>query len=82
MRIKSAHAGVTLDQIKSNTSFDLLIPDSVPETDPPTDEELHWIREIIDPSGISRLDFLKGEDFKRVLSDIMRGTTYQLLYEQ
>jgi len=82
MRLKSVHPGFTVDHVKSNTDFDLLIPDSVPETDLPSDEELHWIREIIDPSGISRLDFLKGEDFKRVLSEIMRGTTYQLLYKK
>ena len=82
MRLKSIHPGVTVDDVKNNTDFDLLIPEPVPETEPPSDEELHWIREIIDPSGISRLDFLRGEDYKRVLSEIMWGTTYQLLYKK
>ena len=80
VRLKSIHTGVSLDQVKENTGFDLVIQDPVPETDPPTDEELHWIREIIDPAGISRLDFLKGKDFTRVLSEIMKGTGYQTIY--
>jgi len=80
VRLKSIHTGVTLDQIKENTGFDLILPDPVPETAPPTDEELHWIREVIDPAGISRLDFLKGKDFTRVLSEIMKGTGYQAIY--
>jgi acyl CoA:acetate/3-ketoacid CoA transferase beta subunit len=82
VRLKSIHTGITLDQIKDNTGFDLILPDPVPGTEPPSAEELHWIREIIDPSGISRLDFLKGEAFKQVLSEIIRGTTYQSLYSR
>jgi acyl CoA:acetate/3-ketoacid CoA transferase beta subunit len=82
VRLKSIHNGVTLDQVKENTGFDLILPDVIPETEPPTDQELHWIREIIDPSGISRLDFVKGEEFNKILSDIMRGTTYQSLYSK
>jgi len=81
MRLKSVHPGVSVDEVKKNTDFDLRIPDPVPETDFPSDAELHWIKEIIDPSGISRLDFLKGEESQRVLSEIMRGTTYQRLYK-
>jgi acyl CoA:acetate/3-ketoacid CoA transferase beta subunit len=82
VRLKSLHTGVTLDQVKENTGFELILPDPVPETEPPTSEELHWIREIIDPSGISRLDFVKGEAFKRVLSEIMKGTTYDSIYSK
>ncbi|MDY7038021.1 MAG: hypothetical protein SV375_17895, partial [Thermodesulfobacteriota bacterium] len=80
VRLKSVHSGISLDQVKENTGFELIIPDKVVETDAPTDEELHWIREIIDPAGISQLDFAKGKDFSRLLSEIMKGTTYQSLY--
>jgi len=82
MRLKSVHQGVTVDDIKSNTGFDLIIPDNVPETKPPSDEELHWIREIIDPCAISRLDYLRGEDHQYVLKEIMGGTTYDSLYKR
>lgn len=76
MRLKSIHNGVTLDQVKDNTGFDLIIPKSIPETTPPTDEELHWIRDVIDPFGVRRLDFLKGEDFKKAFSEIMKSISY------
>ena len=80
MRLKSVHVGVTVDQVKKNTGFELAIPDSVPETDPPTAEELHYMREVIDPLGIRRLDFAKGEANKQVMAEVMSGTTYQMLY--
>jgi len=82
VRLKSIHTGITLEQVKENTGFDLVHASPVPETAAPSDEELHMIREVIDPVGISRLDFLRGEDYKRVLSEIMRGTTYQSLYSK
>jgi glutaconate CoA-transferase subunit B len=82
VRIKSTHRGVTLSQVKENTGFELIIPGPVPKTKAPSNEELHWLRNLIDPLGISRLDFLKGEDFKQVLSEIMRGATYNSLYRK
>ena len=73
VRLSSLHTGVTLDQVKESTGFDLVIPDPVPETAAPSEEELHWIREVIDPAGISRLDFLKGKDFMAAMSEIMKA---------
>jgi len=35
-----------------NTGFELLRDEHVPETNPPTDEELRLLREVIDPIGI------------------------------
>ena len=51
MTLLSLHPGVTLDQIKSNTAFDLLIPKKIAVTDPPTSKELRILSEI-DPEGI------------------------------
>ncbi len=81
MRLKSVHTGVTVDDVKNNTGFDLVIPDNVPETPAPSDDEMRYIREIIDPTGISRLDYLRGEEHKKVLDDIMGGTTYNHVYK-
>ena len=39
--------------------------------DPPTDAELHWIRDKIDPLGVRRLDFVRGEEYKNVMAEIM-----------
>jgi acyl CoA:acetate/3-ketoacid CoA transferase beta subunit len=49
MRLASLHPGVTVDQVREATGFDLVIPDEVPYTREPTDRELELIREVIDP---------------------------------
>src|SRR5438309_2146376 len=52
MRLRSVHPGVTVDEIVAATGFELAIEREVPASRPPTDEELHWIREVIDPYGL------------------------------
>jgi glutaconate CoA-transferase subunit B len=54
MRLKSIHPGRTVDEVVENTGFDVLIPDSVPETEPPRPDELDLLRSVIDPDGILR----------------------------
>lgn len=51
MRLTSVHPGITVEQVKVNTGFELIIPEKVPVTSEPTDEELKLIREI-DPKGL------------------------------
>lgn len=51
MRLASLHPGVTLEQVREATSFELAVPDDVPRTRPPTAEELRLIREVIDPEN-------------------------------
>jgi acyl CoA:acetate/3-ketoacid CoA transferase beta subunit len=52
MRLRSVHPGVTVDEVVAATGFDLLVPDEVPESRLPTDDELHFIRDVIDPGGL------------------------------
>jgi len=54
MRLKSLHPGVTVEQVIENTGFELLIPDSVPTTPAPTEEEITILRNRIDPQGSLR----------------------------
>ncbi|MEU3485114.1 CoA-transferase subunit beta [Streptomyces massasporeus] len=51
MRLASLHPGVTVEQVRDATSFELTVPDEVPATREPTDEELRLIREVVDPAG-------------------------------
>jgi len=51
IRLASVHPGVTARQVVENSGFDLIVPKKVPETEPPTVEELELLR-AIDPSGI------------------------------
>ena len=52
MRLRSVHPGVTVDEVVAATGFELVVPDEVPETRLPTDEELRLIREVIDPRSL------------------------------
>ncbi|MEU2299010.1 CoA-transferase [Streptomyces antibioticus] len=52
MRLVSVHPGVTVEQVREATGFDLVVPDRVPYTREPTAAELRLIREVIDPDGI------------------------------
>ena len=47
--LESVHAGVTVDEVKDNTGFSFNIPDTVPNTAPPTAEELAILRGSIKP---------------------------------
>jgi acyl CoA:acetate/3-ketoacid CoA transferase beta subunit len=51
MRLRSVHPGVGVDEVVAATGFELAVPDDVPETRLPTDEELHLIRDVLDPEG-------------------------------
>ncbi|ATL32050.1 CoA-transferase subunit beta [Streptomyces formicae] len=52
MRLVSLHPGVTVDQVREATGFELSLPDDVPVTREPTGEELRLIRDVVDPSGL------------------------------
>ena len=51
MRILHTFPGETVDSIKENTGFELLVAPNVSELAPPTVEEIRLIREEIDPTG-------------------------------
>jgi acyl CoA:acetate/3-ketoacid CoA transferase beta subunit len=50
-RTESLHPGVSPEEVKAQTGFDIEIPSGVPTTELPTTEELSAIREVIDPWG-------------------------------
>ena len=52
MRLRSVHPGSSVDEIREHTSFPLVVPDPVPATREPSDEELRLLRERIDPKGL------------------------------
>ncbi|BCL19816.1 CoA-transferase subunit beta [Streptomyces tuirus] len=51
MRLASLHPGVTVEQVRQATGFELTVPEEVPATREPTGEELRLIREVVDPAG-------------------------------
>jgi len=58
MRLRSTHPGITIDQVREATGFELLMPEgTVPETRPPSQEQVRLIRERIDPDNMRRREF-------------------------
>lgn len=51
MRLASLHPGVTVEQARAATGFELTVPADVPYTREPTAQELRLIREVIDPGN-------------------------------
>lgn len=49
MRVLALNPGVTLEQMKAETGFELIVPDSIPVNEEPTDEELRVLRAEVDP---------------------------------
>lgn len=49
MQIESMHPGVALERIKQETSFELLVPDFIHTTPPPSKKELKILRGEVDP---------------------------------
>jgi hypothetical protein len=46
------HPGITLEDIQANSSFEILVPEKVEVTRPPTVEEQRLLHEI-DPTGMA-----------------------------
>jgi hypothetical protein len=52
MRALSLHPGVSPDEVQENSSFEVHGLDKAEETRLPTDDELHLIREVVDPKAL------------------------------
>ena len=51
MKVEALHPGVTIEEIRDNTGFDLLIDEDLKQTEAPTDEELRVLRHL-DPDKV------------------------------
>jgi glutaconate CoA-transferase, subunit B len=52
LKLLSKHPGVTAEQIKENSNFEIIITDEVVTTPEPDAEQLRILRQEIDPAGI------------------------------
>ncbi len=60
MRLRSVHPGVSVDDVVEATGFELVVPDDVGESRPPTEDELRLLRDVIDPSGLREAEVPDG----------------------
>lgn len=68
----SVHPGVTVDDVRAATGFDLVIG-QVGCTEPPTPEELDLLRREIDPLGLRRLELYAARPRRALLRAALRG---------
>ncbi|MFW9818925.1 MAG: CoA-transferase subunit beta [Candidatus Thorarchaeota archaeon] len=73
MRLSSMHPGIDIDIVKEATGFDLIIPDNLKETKPPTEKELKLLREKVDPLRIRKLEVLSGREREELLEEIIEN---------
>jgi glutaconate CoA-transferase subunit B len=52
LKLLAVHPGVAIEQVQENSEFEILMPETVETTQPPTEEQLRILREI-DPMGIA-----------------------------
>jgi len=71
MRLVSIHPGVDIDTVKESTGFDLIIPNDLKETKPPTVKEIEFLRKSVDPLGIRKLEVLAGKEREELLTEII-----------
>lgn len=70
-RIESVHPGVDVATVVENTGFELEVPEDVPVTAEPTQEQLDLLRNRIDPFGTVKFDFVSGRDRLSYLKEIL-----------
>ena len=49
MQVESLHPAISLDQVKENTGFELLVSKNIGKTNPPSENELKILRKDVDP---------------------------------
>ncbi len=57
MRLCSVHPGVSVEDVVAATGFELVIEGEIPQTAPPSEQEVRLIREEIDPDGARMREF-------------------------
>lgn len=52
LKLISLHPNASVDEIKENSSFDIMLPDKIEKSPEPSKQDLKILREEIDPAGI------------------------------
>ncbi len=71
LRVRSLHPGVTLDDLRARTGFHVVVPPGAGTTEPPTPDELHALRTVVDPLGVRRLDLVGAADRQQLVDQLL-----------
>jgi hypothetical protein len=72
MRLTTYHPGIDPHLIQKKTGFELEIAPNLTETPTPTSEEIHLLRNEIDPYGIRSLESLSGAPRRKLIREIIQ----------
>ncbi len=72
MNLGSIHPGVDLETLIDSTGFELIIPNELKESLPPTTKEIQLLREKVDPLNIRKLEILSGNEREELLDSIIQ----------
>lgn len=64
------HPGVSLEEVREQTSFPIVVSDHLQVTKAPNQEQLHLIRNVIDPLGFRKLEF-HSTDRDKLIRDML-----------
>ncbi|MHA1490460.1 MAG: CoA-transferase [Promethearchaeota archaeon] len=71
MKIGTIHPGIDVEEVEKSTGFELIIPEDLKETRPPSVKEIKFLREKVDPLGIRKLEVLGGSEREALLNEII-----------
>jgi glutaconate CoA-transferase subunit A len=71
LELVGVHDGVTLEALRAETGFEVLVADRCVSLAPPTDEELEVLRTEVDPLGICRLEFVPASQRAGLLAEVI-----------
>ena len=72
MKIGSIHTNVELETVIKSSGFELIIPNKLKETEPPTVKKINRLRKNVDPLGIRKLEVLSGNEREELLAEIIQ----------
>jgi len=52
LKLASLHPGITIEEVKENSGFEIIVPEKIRKSPEPTAEHLRILRDEIDPAGI------------------------------
>jgi acyl CoA:acetate/3-ketoacid CoA transferase beta subunit len=77
LRLISIHPEVHLEAVQKRTGFQFEVSKQLRVTTPPTREELSLLRNVIDPLGVRKLEFLSGHRRNTAIREILERETQQ-----
>jgi glutaconate CoA-transferase subunit A len=71
LELVGLHAGVSLDEVRAQTGFEVVVSERCETLAAPTADELEVLREEVDPLGICRLELVPAAERAALLAEVI-----------